>query len=78
MVVVATWGTTMKALGVVPIRRAGFIDSVPVSDPNAIPGVPQPNTSAPNAYAVVAIDIFGNRSASSSVFAAQMLMPVTV
>jgi hypothetical protein len=78
VVVVATWGTTMKALGVVPIRRAGFIDSAPVSDPNAIQGVPEPNTSALNAYAVVSIDISGNRSASSSVFAAQMLMPVTV
>ena len=77
VVVVATWGTTMKALGVVPIRRAAFVDSAPASDPNVIPGLAPPNTSAPNAYAVVSIDIFGNRSASSSVFAAQMLMPVT-
>lgn len=77
VVVVATWGTTMKALGVVPIRRAAFIDSAPASDPNAIPGVTAPSTTAPNAYAVVSVDIFGNRSASSAVFAAQMLMPVT-
>jgi hypothetical protein len=77
VVVVATWAGKVQALGVVPNRRAAFLDSAPASDPNAIPAVPAPSTTAPNAYAVVSVDIFGNRSASSSVFATQMLMPVT-
>jgi hypothetical protein len=76
VVVVASWGNTVKALGTVPIRRAAFIDSAPASDPNAIAGAPPPETTGLNAYAVLAIDIFGNRSAASSPFAAQMLMPV--
>ncbi len=77
VVVVATWAGKVQALGVVPNRRAAFIDSAPVSDPNAIAGASAPGTDAPNAYAVVSVDIFGNYSASSSVFATQMLMPVT-
>jgi hypothetical protein len=77
VVVVATWAGKTQALGVVPNRRAAFIDSAPVSDPNAIAGASAPNTGAPNAYAVVSVDIFGNYSTSSSLFAAQMLMPVT-
>ena len=80
MVVVATWSGGVKALGLVPVRRAGFVDGASASgnplDPNAIPGAPAPNTTALNAWAVVAIDIFGNRSAPSSVFATQMLQPV--
>jgi hypothetical protein len=80
VVVVATWGNNVKALGVVPVRRAGFIDGAysngnPI-DSNAIPGAPAPSAIALNAYAVVAVDIFGNRSASSTIFAAQMLIPV--
>jgi hypothetical protein len=81
VVVVATWGNNVKALGLVPVRRAGFIDGAygngnPI-DPNTIPGAPAPSSTALNVYAVVAVDIFGNRSASSTIFAAQMLMPVT-
>jgi hypothetical protein len=79
VVVVATWGGKAAALGVVPVRRAGFIDGADAGghplDPNAIAGS-QPNAAAFNAYAVVAVDIFGNRSAPSSVFAAQMLSPI--
>ena len=80
VVVVATWNGSVKVLGLVPTRRAGFVDSVSPSgnqlDPNPIPGYTAPNAAALNAYAVVAVDIFGNRSAPSSVFAAQMLVPV--
>ena len=76
VVVVATWGGVKKALGVVPIRRAGFVDVVSSpstpADPNAIAAAPPPSTTAPNFYTVVAVDIFGNRSAPSKVFAGQM------
>jgi hypothetical protein len=76
VVVVATWAGVQKALGVVPVRRAGFVDvasspSTP-SDPNAIAAAPAPSASAPNFYAVAYVDIFGNRSAPSKIFAGQM------
>jgi hypothetical protein len=80
VVVVATWKGSVKVIGLVPVRRAGFVDGASSTgnplDPNAIPGVSAPNATALNAYAVVAVDIFGNRSTPSSVFAAQMLVPV--
>ena len=67
----------VKVVGQVPVRRAGFVDGVASGgaplDPNAIHGVPAPATNALNAYVVVAVDIFGNRSAPSKAFAAQML-----
>jgi hypothetical protein len=79
VVVVAAWGGTVRVLGFVQIRRAGFIDAAMAggkpADPNAIPGSAAPNAAALNAYAIVAVDIFGNRSNPSSVFAAQMLQP---
>jgi hypothetical protein len=78
VVVVATWGGQVKVLGQVPNRRAGFIDGVNGSnaplDPNGIAAAPAPSTTALNAYAVVSVDIFGNRSAPSSIFAGQMLV----
>ena len=59
------------------MRRAAFIDGVNAAnvpfDPNAIPGAPPPNANTPNAYVVVAVDIFGNDSPPSSIFTAQML-----
>lgn len=80
VVVVATFAGRVKVAGLVPVRRAGFVDGVTAGgnplDSNAIPGAPAPSATALNAYAVVAVDIFGNRSATSSVFAAQMLAPV--
>jgi hypothetical protein len=80
VVVVATFAGSVKVFGLVPVRRAGFVDGVTASakplDVNAILGAPPPSATALNAYAVVAVDIFGNRSAPSSVFAAQMLVPV--
>jgi hypothetical protein len=76
VVVVATWAGVERALGVVAIRRAGFVDVVSSpstpADSNAIAAAPAPSASAPNFYAVVAVDIFGNRSAPSKIFAGQM------
>jgi hypothetical protein len=81
VVVVATWSGQVRVLGQVPNRRAGFIDGVNGShaplDGNAIAAAPPPSTTDPNAYAVVSVDIFGNRSAPSSVFAGQMLVLAT-
>ena len=81
VVVVATWSGQVRVLGQVPNRRAGFIDGVNGSsaplDGNAIAAAPPPGTTDPNAYAVVSVDIFGNRSAPSSVFAGQMLVLAT-
>jgi hypothetical protein len=80
VVVVATWNGSVKVIGQVPVRRAGFVDGVSAGgvplDPNAISNTPAPSTNALNAYVVVAVDIFGNRSAPSSAFATQMLVPV--
>ncbi len=76
VVVVATWAGVPKAIGVVPIRRAGFVDVVrspsTPADPNAIAAAPPPSATSPNFYAVVAVDVFGNRSAPSKIFAGQM------
>ena len=76
VVVVATWSGVKKAIGVVPIRRAGFVDAVSSAstpaDPNAIAAAPPPSATAPNFYAVVSVDIFGNRSTPSQIFAGQM------
>jgi hypothetical protein len=81
VVVVATWSGQVRVLGQVPNRRAAFIDGVNGSntplDPNAIAAAPAPSATAPNAYAVVSVDIFGNRSAPSSIFAGQMLVLAT-
>jgi len=78
VVVVATWNGSVKAIGQVPVRRAGFVDGGSASgaplDPNAIPNASAPSATGLNAYVVVAVDIFGNRSAPSSLFAAQMLL----
>lgn len=77
VVVVGKWSGQVKVLGLVPNRRAAFIDGVNSSnkplDPNAIAAAPAPSTTALNAYALVSVDIFGNRSAPSSIFASQML-----
>jgi hypothetical protein len=77
VVVVATWQGQVKVVGSVPLRRAGFIDGVNAGgsplDPNSLPGIAPPSVNLPNSYAVVAVDIFGNRSSPSKVFAARML-----
>jgi hypothetical protein len=77
VVVVATWAGEVRVIGSVPLRRAGFVDGVNSGgkplDPNSLPNVPPPAVNLANNYAVVAVDIFGNRSNPSKVFAAQML-----
>ena len=81
VVVVATYRGQAKTFGLVPVRRAGYTDGVlstgaPV-DPNTLTGAPPPSVNLPNAYAVVSVDIFGNLSPPSTVFAAQMLAMAT-
>jgi hypothetical protein len=77
VVVVATWQGQVRAIGSVPLRRAGFVDGVNSGgkplDPNSLPNIPPPAVNLPNNYAVVAVDIFGNRSNPSKIFGAQML-----
>jgi hypothetical protein len=77
VVVVATSKGVVKVAGQVRVRRAGFVDGADAGgaplDPNAIHGIPPPAANALNVYVVVALDIFGNRSAGSKAFAAQML-----
>ena len=82
VVVVATYAGVPKVMGQVPVRRIGFVDGVSTSgvpfDPNALAGAAPPSTTSLNTYAIVSVDIFGNRSASSTVFASQMLAPALV
>jgi hypothetical protein len=67
----------VRVIGSVPLRRAGFIDGANASgnplDPNSLPGATPPSVNLPNSYALVAVDIFGNRSPPSKVFAARTL-----
>lgn len=76
VVVVATYGGVVKVFGTVPARRASFTDgmrpgNVPV-DPNSVGAYTGPMTGA-NWYAVVAVDIHGNRSQPSKALANTML-----
>lgn len=77
VIVVGTWQGEVRTFGQVPVRRAGFVDGSYASgdpmDANAIAGAAPPSMMAPNAYAVVAVDIYGNMSKPSTIFAAQML-----
>jgi hypothetical protein len=71
VVVVAKIGGATQSLGTLQSRRISFVDKAGTA--NAIAGTmpPQP---APKTYyyAVVAVDIFGNRSAPSTVFSGQL------
>lgn len=76
VVVVPTFASTVSIFGAVAVRRAAFLDGVSGSqplDPNALPGYSPPSTTATNAYAVVAVDAFGNRSLPSKAFAVTLL-----
>ncbi len=79
VVVVGTWNGIVKVAGQVPVRRAGFVDGfaggAPL-DPNTVADATSPATGGLNAYVIVAVDIFGNRSAPSAAVAAQMLASV--
>ena len=83
VVVVATYARIQRVMGQVPVRRIGFVDGVSPTtgkplDPNALAGAAPPSTTSPNTYALVSVDIFGNRSAGSTVFGSQMLAPALV
>lgn len=77
VVVVATWQGVTRVLGRVPVRRAGFVDGISAAstplDANTIAGASAPNAAGTNAYVVVALDIYGNRSLPSKPFATQLL-----
>ena len=76
VVVVATFAGSPKVMGALPARRASFLDGLSAAgeplDPNTLPGYAAP-AAIGNAYAIVALDVFGNRSPSSKVFAAKLL-----
>jgi hypothetical protein len=75
VVVVATFAGAQQVLGALPVRRATFQDGVSGSgqplDPNVLSGYTPPGAS--NVYAIVAADIYGNRSPPSRVFAGKLL-----
>jgi hypothetical protein len=70
VVVVATVESSTRALGALPTRRAAFLDAGTAGQPAdaaALPSWAPPPARATSYYAVVAVDRFGNRSASSAV-----------
>jgi hypothetical protein len=71
VVVVAQIGGATQALGTLQSRRISFVDKAGNADAIAGTTPPQP---APRTYyyAVVAVDIFANRSASSTIFSGQL------
>ena len=76
VVVVARFGTSVNVLGSMASRRASFIDgmqpgNVPI-DLNSVRSYSAPNQGS-NSYAVVAVDIYGNRSLPSKVLTNTML-----
>lgn len=75
VVVVATFAGVPQVLGALPVRRAAFQDGVSAGgqplDPNVLGNYSPPSPS--NAYAIVTVDFYGNRSLSSRVFAAKLL-----
>jgi hypothetical protein len=75
-VVVARWGSSVRAVGSVDVRRAAFVDGVIAgtansADPNALPSWTPPASGTQETYAVVAVDIWGNVSMPSKTFSAQ-------
>lgn len=78
VVVVLQSGTTVTVLGSVPSRRASFTDGAAggggPADPNALSTWSAPNPATAYYYAVVTVDIAGNRSAPSAPFGAPVLV----
>ncbi len=78
VVVVAKFGATVKVLGSVPSRRATFTDGATTGgtplDPNALTTWTKPDLTKPYYYAVVSVDIAGNRSNPSAPFGAPVLV----
>jgi hypothetical protein len=71
VVVVARSGGSTRVFGALATRRISFTDSATSADAIAIMHPPKPATTY--FYAIVAVDIFGNRSAPSSIFSAQLI-----
>jgi hypothetical protein len=81
-VVVARYGTTVRALGTLPIRRATFVDAAVTgsspatpTDADAVTGWTAPDLTAASFYTVVAVDIAGNRSPAATAYGARALTP---
>jgi hypothetical protein len=76
LVVVATFANTPLVMGALPLRRTSFLDGVSAAgqplDPNTLPGYSPPSATS-DAYAIVAVDVFGNQSPSSKIFATKLL-----
>jgi hypothetical protein len=71
IVVVARVGGNTRAFGALKTGRISFSDSA--ADADAVGGTHSPQPSTTYYYAIVAVDIFGNRSAPSSIFSAQFI-----
>jgi hypothetical protein len=74
VVVVATLDGAARVLGVLPARRAAFLDAGTTGSPadtSALSGWTPPPAGAPSFYRVVAVDRFGNVSDPSAVGSAQ-------
>jgi hypothetical protein len=69
--VVAQIGGANQSLGTLQSRRISFVDEAGTAD--AVAGTMPPQSSPKTYYyAVVAVDIFGNRSAPSTIFSGQL------
>jgi hypothetical protein len=78
VVVVMQTGTSVTVLGSVPSRRASFTDGAAAggapADANALSTWSAPSPTTAYYYAVVTVDIAGNRSAPSAPFGAPVLV----
>jgi hypothetical protein len=75
VVVVATFAGVPQVMGAPPARRATFQDGLSAGgqplDPNVLGNYSPPGSTS--AYAIVAVDSYGNRSLPSKVFVAKLL-----
>src|ERR1051325_10890309 len=70
VVVVAQIAGATQSLGVLQSRRISFVDKA--GNAEVIPGTTPPQAAKTYYYTVVAVDIFGNRSAPSIIFSGQL------
>ncbi|MCP3711112.1 hypothetical protein M3I54_29750 [Paraburkholderia sp. CNPSo 3274] len=77
VVVVATFDSAPRVLGALLVRRSAFVDGVGADgkplDAHALSGYTAPDPKGDNAYAMVAVDVYGQRSASSKIFVTRLL-----
>jgi hypothetical protein len=69
-VVVAQIAGATQSLGTLQSRRISFVDKAGNAD--AVVGTTPPQPAKTYYYAVVAVDIFGNRSTPSPIFSGQL------